>query len=137
MSEEEKKPEPEKTETQQEAAAPEEAAAAPQEAAAPAEEQKQPKEKKPIKPLPPKRATPLKRDIQNEKKYARNRAFKSRIRTATNAFEKALKEDKNEATTALSTVFSLMDKGVKRGIVKLGKAKRQKSRLHSRLNHKS
>jgi small subunit ribosomal protein S20 len=71
-----------------------------------------------------------KRMLQNEKKRLVNKAFKSRVRTAVREFEKTLNEKKKEeCQTALNQVFSLMDKGVKRGIYKLGKARRVKSRF--------
>lgn len=77
-----------------------------------------------------KRSTALKRDIQNRKKRADNRVFKSRVRTAVRRFEEAL--TKNEAATTtecLNAVYALMDKGVKKGIYKLNMASRTKSRL--------
>lgn len=82
--------------------------------------------------------TPLKRDLQNEKKRLRNRAFKSSVRTAVRNFEDALpKGDAAEIKKSLSEVFSLMDKGVKKGIFKLNKASRTKSRLTARAFAKS
>lgn len=77
-----------------------------------------------------KRATALKRDIQNKKKRADNRIFKSRVRTAIRRFEEAV--TKNEETTvaeSLNAVYALMDKGVKKGLYKLNMASRTKSRL--------
>lgn len=77
-----------------------------------------------------KRATALKRDIQNEKKRLVNKAFKSRVRTAMNALESAIQSnEKDQVSAQLSQVYGLMDKGVKRGIYKLNKASRTKSRL--------
>lgn len=82
------------------------------------------------KTLKKKTPTALKRDRQNEKKRAKNRAFKARVRTAINAFEKAAKE--GDAKSELSAVYSLMDKGVKRGLFKLNRASRTKSRMQAR-----
>lgn len=77
-----------------------------------------------------KRATALKRDIQNNKKRAENRIFKSRVRTAIRRFEESV--EKNEAAAiqeCLNSVYALMDKGVKKGLYKLNTASRAKSRL--------
>jgi len=77
-----------------------------------------------------KRPTAQKRDIQNEKKRLANRIFKSQVRTAIRNFEDAVaKKDEGQIKDTLSTVYGLMDKGVKRGIYKLNKASRTKSRL--------
>jgi small subunit ribosomal protein S20 len=77
--------------------------------------------------------TAKKRDLQNEKRRARNKAFKSRIRTAIRALVDS--KDKNEETTPhLNKIYSLMDKGVKKGIVKQNKANRFKSRLTKKVS---
>lgn len=80
-----------------------------------------------------KRPTPLKRDIQNEKRRLRNKSFKSSVRSAIRNFEEALpKGDAAAIKENLSNVYSMMDKGVKRGIYKLNKASRTKARLTAR-----
>lgn len=80
-----------------------------------------------------KRPTALKRDDQSEKRRLRNRAFKSQVRTAIREFETNLEKGEADATKAsLSTVYSLMDKGVKRGVYKINKASRTKARLTAR-----
>lgn len=82
-----------------------------------------------------KRPTAQKRDIQNEKRRLRNRAFKSTVRTAIRSFEEALvKGDADETRLNLNSVYSLMDKGVKRGAFKLNKASRTKARLAARVS---
>lgn len=74
--------------------------------------------------------TAKKRDIQNEKKRQANRIFKSQVRTAIRNFEEAVtKKDDAQIKETLSAVYGLMDKAVKRGIYKLNKASRTKSRL--------
>ena len=74
--------------------------------------------------------TPQKRIIQDTKRRALNRSFKSSVRTAINAFEKALSAgEKEKMQSALNTVYSLMDKGVKKGIYKQNKAARVKSHV--------
>ena len=80
-----------------------------------------------------KRATPLKRDMQNEKKRIERKGFRSRVLTAMRSFEEAL--SKGDATTiqsSLKLIHSLVDKGVKTGVFKLNKASRMKSRLSTR-----
>ena len=80
-----------------------------------------------------KRPTALKRDLQNSKKRLANKAFKSQIRTAIRHFEGTLIEkDEKKTSEALKGIYSLMDKGVKRGLYKLNKASRTKSRLAAR-----
>ena len=74
--------------------------------------------------------TALKRDLQNSKKRMQNKAFKSQVRTAVRTFEGTLpSKDAEKISVALKEIYSLMDKGVKRGIFKLNKASRTKSRL--------
>lgn len=81
------------------------------------------------KKLPPKRPTAKKRDIQNVKRQLRNKAFKSSVKTATKSF---LQDASNK--DALSTVFALLDKGVKKGIFHINKAAREKSKLAKKVS---
>lgn len=82
----------------------------------------------------PKRPSAKKRDIQNEKRRLRNRAFKSQVKTMVRAFEKDLTEKKeDDAKARLNTLYSLLDKGVKRGIYKLNKASRLKGKFSGRI----
>ncbi|NGX39818.1 MAG: 30S ribosomal protein S20 [Chlamydiae bacterium] len=90
-----------------------------------AEEKKQEKKKCP---------TAKKRDIQNEKQRIRNRAFKSRVKTAVRSFEKDITEKNAEgAKTGLSALYALLDKGVKKNIFKRNKVARLKSKFSSRI----
>lgn len=74
--------------------------------------------------------TALKRVKQSKKSNERNSSFKSRVRTAIRSFENALSaKDKDQMQSALKSVYSLMDKGVKHGIYKENKAARTKSRM--------
>ncbi len=77
-----------------------------------------------------KRPTALKRDMQNETRRARARAYKSRVRTALNALEAAMKTGGEEVKATFKTVQSLMDKGVKKGVYNRNQAARVKSRLN-------
>lgn len=75
----------------------------------------------------------LKRDKQAEKGRLRNKAFKSGVRTAIRQFDEVIpKGDAHLIKEKLNEVYSLMDKGVKKGIYKLNKASRTKSRLAAR-----
>ncbi len=89
-----------------------------------------PKEKKASSRTP----SAKKRDLQSKRRNVRNRSFCAQVNTAINAFEATLgKGDKSASQKALSSVSSLLDKGVKTGKFKLNKASRTKSRLASRL----
>ena len=75
-----------------------------------------------------------KRDIQSKKRQLANSSFKAEVRTAIRSFETALTSgDKAKMQENLSTVYSLMDKGVKIGQFKQNKAARTKSRLTQRV----
>jgi len=81
-----------------------------------------------------KRPTAIKRDIQSEKRRLINKSFKSQIRSSMRLFEETLvSKDKAAIQKALSEIYSLMDKGVKRGVFKLNKANRTKSRMTARV----
>lgn len=76
-----------------------------------------------------KRPTAKKRDMQNEKRRLVNRSFKSKFKTVARSFEKDVQEKNTEAlTSGLNTLYSLVDKEVKRGILKLNKANRIKQK---------
>lgn len=80
-----------------------------------------------------KRPTPLKRDDQSNRRNLRNRVYKSRVKTAVRHLEEAVKTgDPSSAKECLNEVYSLMDKGVKKGILKANQASRTKSRLTQR-----
>jgi small subunit ribosomal protein S20 len=76
----------------------------------------------------------LKRDIQGEKRNLRNRAYRAKVRTAVVSLESSMNESGADAAvkTKLSDLFSLMDKGVKKGVFKKNKADRTKSRFYAR-----
>ena len=84
-------------------------------------------------PKKAKRPTPLKRDLQNEKRRVENKTYKSRVRTAIRAFhETAAKGDAAATTEKLNEAYSVLDKCVKRGVFKINKVSRTKSRLAAR-----
>lgn len=85
------------------------------------------------KDSPKKRPTAEKRVLQNEKQRLVNKAFKSKARTAMRNFENTLKKNDSEAVQkALNEIYSLMDKGIKRGIYKHNTASRTKARCTAR-----
>ena len=76
------------------------------------------------------RPSAKKRDIQSLKHNLRNRSFKAKVSTAVRSLNDFLsKKDSTAAKDKLNTIYSLMDKGVKKGIYKLNRANRVKSRL--------
>lgn len=81
-----------------------------------------------------KRPSAQKRDLQNEKNRMRNRSYRANVQTAIRSFEQSVtqKETAESVKSKLDVVFSLMDKGVKKGVFKLRKAARTKSRLSAR-----
>ena len=81
-----------------------------------------------------KRPTALKRDIQNEKKRDINRSFKATVRTAVRKLETDLEAGNADAAKVnLSSVYSLMDKAVSKGVYTKNKVSRSKARLTARV----
>ena len=77
-----------------------------------------------------KRPTAKKRNIQSLKHKAHNRSFKASVSTSIRSFKESVsKNEKDTAKLKLNDVYSLIDKGVKKGIFKLNKAKRVKSQM--------
>lgn len=81
-----------------------------------------------------KQPSALKRKLQSDKRRARNRSYRASVLTSIRSLESSLKEKDEPETlkTKLNTIYSLMDKGVKRGVYKPQKAARTKSRLSAR-----
>ena len=77
----------------------------------------------------------LKRARQTEKRTARNRANRSRLRTALRDFRESLaKGDKSSADQKFRDTVAALDKAIQKGIVQENTASRYKSRLAARLN---
>lgn len=77
-----------------------------------------------------KRPTAEKRLIQNQKRRIENRSQKAEIRTAIRRFEEAVTaKDPAKTQEKLKDVYSLVDKAVKKGLLKRNNAARTKSRL--------
>lgn len=88
-------------------------------------------EKKVVKKV--KRPTALKRNLQNKKRRMNNRIYKSRVRTAIRSFQDSIeKGDQAGTTEKLNEVYSILDKCAKKGVFKLNKVSRTKSRLAAR-----
>lgn len=87
------------------------------------------------KAFPPKRSSTLKNGLQDQRRKLRNRAHKSSVSTAMRSFAASLekKESAEQTNEKLSALYSLMDKGVKRGIFKANKAARTKARFAARI----
>lgn len=80
-----------------------------------------------------KRPSALKRDIQNSKRRLINKSFKARVKTAVKNLEAVIpSKDNTGIQEKLNEIYSLMDKGVKRGVYKKNKASRTKSRMTAR-----
>lgn len=69
----------------------------------------------------------IKRIRISEKQRERNRAYKSRLKTAIKKVKEA--KDKETAIAALSTAYSVIDKLVIKGILPKNTAANKKSRL--------
>ncbi|MCB0951668.1 MAG: 30S ribosomal protein S20 [Microthrixaceae bacterium] len=74
----------------------------------------------------------IKRNRQNEKERARNRAVRSELRTSVKAAEEAFGTE--QAATAVAVAVRRIDKAAQKGVLHRNAAARQKSRLMRRLN---
>lgn len=79
-----------------------------------------------------KRPSVEKRNIQSKKRNLDNRMLKARVNSASKSLKEALiQKDASTIQEKLNKVYSLMDKGVKKGIFKINKASRLKARLNT------
>lgn len=91
-------------------------------------------EKEKEKKAKQKRPTAQKREIQNEKKRMRNRAYKAKAATAIRYLQSYIQTGKQqEAQVGLDSLYSIMDKGIKTGIFKKNQANRMKARMAKKL----
>lgn len=76
-----------------------------------------------------------KRDLQSEKRRLQNRSYRSSVLTSIRSLESSLaqKEGAEVVKSKLNSLYSMMDKGVKRGVFKPQKAARTKARLAARV----
>jgi small subunit ribosomal protein S20 len=77
--------------------------------------------------------TPAKRARRAEENRIRNKAYKTRLKTAIKKFEGSL-DDAGTARESLIQVTSLIDKSVNKGILHKNTAARKKSALAKKLN---
>jgi small subunit ribosomal protein S20 len=76
----------------------------------------------------------LKRARQTETKTTRNRANKSRLRSALRSLRQAIAKGDKEATqSAYRATVSVVDKGVQKGSIHKNTASRYKARLNARV----
>ena len=76
----------------------------------------------------------LKRARQTEKRTARNRANRSRLRSALREFRETLsKGDKQTAEQNFRQTVSALDKAIQKGVIHENTASRYKARLSARL----
>ena len=80
--------------------------------------------------------TPAKRARKAEENRLRNKAYKSRLKTAIKKYESALEEEDNQeaARDNLLQVTSLIDKSVNKGVMHKNTAARRKSSLVKKFN---
>lgn len=78
------------------------------------------------------RPSALKRDLQAAKRRLRNRTYKSTMRSTIRKFEEAVQKG-DAGKEQLNELYSVVDKGVKYGIIKLNMASRTKARMTARL----
>ena len=77
----------------------------------------------------------LKRARQTVKRADRNRANRSRLRTALRSLRESLaKGDKQAAQQSFRETVSALDKAIQKGVIHENTASRYKSRLNVRLN---
>ena len=83
----------------------------------------------------PKTPTAQKRDLQNKKRREQNKSFKSRVRTSIRSLDNSLSanEKQDSFSFQLNQIYSLIDKGVKKGLYKRNKAARIKSCYSKRI----
>jgi small subunit ribosomal protein S20 len=75
----------------------------------------------------------LKRMRQNEKRRVRNRAVRSRVRTAIKVARVALGDTSQEVRALVAAAIRSLDKAVTKGVVHKNAAARKKSALTRRL----
>jgi len=76
----------------------------------------------------------LKRARQTEKRSARNRIHKSRLRTALRSLRQALSaSDRKAAEEKFRSTVSAIDKAIQKGVIHHNTADRYKARLSARL----
>jgi small subunit ribosomal protein S20 len=75
----------------------------------------------------------VKRARQNRQRNLRNQNARTRLRHAIRQFRQAIAHDPAKARGFASTTISVIDKAVKKGLIRMNTAARYKSRLMTRL----
>lgn len=77
----------------------------------------------------------VKRMRQNEQRRALNRSRRSEMRTEIKKFRRLIEEGKmEEAKEHLPTVYSVIDKTARKGVIHVNTASRYKSRLTQKIS---
>jgi small subunit ribosomal protein S20 len=77
----------------------------------------------------------LKAHRQSLARKRRNKSNRSQLRTALKKFSEQAKTGKtDQAAASIASLYSIVDKGVRKGVLSKNAAARQKSRLTRRLN---
>ncbi len=76
----------------------------------------------------------IKRNRQNEKRHARNKAVRSELKTRVKRAITTAEAGDEQATTAARLAAKRLDKAAAKGIIHKNAAARRKSRLQKRLN---
>jgi small subunit ribosomal protein S20 len=76
----------------------------------------------------------IKRNLQNNKKRLRNRAYKGTARIAARAAHTAIDSGAPESKAALMEAISQLDRAAERGVIHKNNAARRKSRLMKAYN---
>lgn len=76
----------------------------------------------------------MKRIRQSEKRRARNRVVRSRMRTYVKRANTALASGEEDAVEAVRAAIAELDRAAKKGVIHANNAARRKSRLMKKLN---
>jgi small subunit ribosomal protein S20 len=74
-----------------------------------------------------------KRERQNAKRYAANRANRSALKKDLKKFDQSLSEKSLDAKKAFATIQSALDRAARKNAIPKGQASRKKARLARRL----
>ena len=76
----------------------------------------------------------IKRNRQNEKRHARNKAVRSELKTRVKRAITAAQQGNENAPDVAKTAIKRLDKAASKGIIHKNAAARRKSRLQKRIN---
>ena len=87
--------------------------------------------------MPNRHASAIKRNRQNEKRHARNKAARSELKTRVKRAITAAEQGEETAAGAATAAIKRLDKAASKGIIHKNAAARRKSRLQKRINKAS